>query len=351
MAATEFELIDRYFNQAGLVFDRAGVVLGPGDDAAILSVSPERQLLVSVDTLNEGVHFPAGAPPHLLAERCLRVNLSDLAAMGGDPVGFTLALSMPDVSESWLQAFSSALAQVAREFNCVLLGGDTTRGAFSVTVQVHGEVPRGQALLRSGARAGDGIYVTGTLGNGAAALSYLQAKSDLHDCDQPDPECEYWLNAFYRPVPRLKESQVLRGLASAAIDISDGLASDLVHIIEASSRACGRALGAALEVSRIPHSDEFQRLAPEEQQLELALSGGDDYELCVCIPPQHERAAEAALAATGTQFTRIGVVDGHAGVRLVDDNGQAEPLTIHGYRHFDAAPPSPGTARAPRGKP
>lgn len=337
MAATEFELIGRYFNQPGLVFDHPDVVLGPGDDAAILAVPPGRQLVVSVDTLNVNVHFPDDAAPALLAERCLRVNLSDLAAMGAEPLGFTLALSLSDVSGNWLQAFSEGLGQVAREFGCPLVGGDTTRGPLSMTVTVHGHVPAGQALLRSGARPGDSIYVTGELGNAAAALWYLQARPDFQALDISEAEHERWLQAFYRPQPRLAEGRLLREIASAAIDISDGLASDLAHILEASAQASGQPMGAVIDSRELPMSTDFRHRVATSRQVSLALSGGDDYELCVCIPPDQEAAAVAALAATATPFRRVGVVGSTPGIRLIDNSGREAPLAVKGYLHFDSA--------------
>lgn len=348
VAATEFELIGRYFNQPGLVFDHPDVILGPGDDAAILTVPPGRHLVVSVDTLNVNVHFPDDASPALLAERCLRVNLSDLAAMGADPLGFTIALSLPAVSESWLQAFSEGLGQAAREFNCPLLGGDTTRGPLSVTITVHGHVPSGQALLRNGARPGDSIYVTGELGDAAAALWYLQTRPDFLARDISEAEHERWLQAFYRPQPRLAEGRALREIASATIDISDGLASDLAHLLEASTQASGQPTGAVIDTRQLPVSTDFRHRIASSQQISLALSGGDDYELCACIPSSQESAAVAALAATGTPFRRIGAVDSGPGIRLVDGSGREAALTVRGYCHFDdrAVRHHPGGDRA-----
>lgn len=354
MAATEFELIARYFNQPGLVFDHPGVVLGPGDDAAILTIPSGRQLVVSVDTLNVGVHFPPDAPPALLAERCLRVNLSDLAAMGADPLGFTVALSLPGVSEEserWLQAFAEGLGRTAREFGCPLLGGDTTRGPLSVTVTVHGHVPAGQALLRSGARPGDSIYVTGELGNAAAALLYLQARPEFQARDISEAEHGRWLDAFYRPRPRLAEGRALREIASAVIDISDGLASDLAHILDASAQAGDEPLGAAIDSRELPMSNDFRARIETSRQVALALSGGDDYELCVCVPPRLEETATRLLAAVGTPFRRIGAIDHQPGIRLIDAEGREAPLGERGYCHFDDATggqADPDVARGPQ---
>lgn len=345
VVATEFELIGRYFNRPELAFAHPDVVLGPGDDAAILAQHTGRQLVVSVDTLNVGVHFPADAPPALLAERCLRVNLSDLAAMGAEPLGFTLALSMPTVSACWLQDFSDGLARVAQQFNCPLLGGDTTRGPLSITVQVHGHVPVDQALRRSGAKAGDLIYVTGELGCGAAALWYLQNSELFQARDISAAEHSRWLAAFYRPQPRLAEGQALRTLASAALDISDGIASDLKHILRASTPEGGETLGAVLDSRRLPVSEDFQQRVPADQQVALALGGGDDYELCVCVAPGNEVAAVSALAALGTPFHCIGHIDTGSGIRLINRDGGCTTMPDGGYRHFaeqSAAAPGAG---------
>ncbi|MEX2332929.1 MAG: thiamine-phosphate kinase, partial [Pseudohongiella sp.] len=320
-------------------FERTGIVLGPGDDCALLDIPKGYNLALSVDTLNEGVHFPAGADAYQLAQRCLRVNLSDLAAMGAEPLGFTLALSLPDVSESWLQGFSQGLSACAGNYRCSLLGGDTTRGPLAITIQVHGLVAAGQALRRSGASVGDAIYVTGTLGNAALALPYLTHQSGYELADLSAEQRGFLQVAFYQPEPRVHAGLALTGLASAAIDVSDGLASDLGHILQASGSVSGSdsdmaALGAIIDTAQIPLAAEFAGLAAAHDALPLALGGGDDYELCVTVPPQHEAQAQAAMKALNLRFSRIGEVIAGSGIMLRDANGESQPMRLSGYRHF-----------------
>jgi len=331
VALGEFELIRRYFAAPELAFVHADVVLGAGDDAAILTLPPGYQLVMSIDTLNECVHFPVGADPFLLAQRCLSVNLSDLAAMGAEPVAFMLAISLPAADEEWLAAFSRGLAKTAQTFQCPLIGGDTTRGPLSITIQVNGKVPAGKALLRSGAAFGDAIYVTGDLGDGAAALWWLldDARLDRSVLDAQDIDALQ--KAFYQPDARIDVGIALRGLASAVLDISDGLASDLQHILEASAR---QRLGAVIEADALPLSDTFRRCIPVTEQVALALSGGDDYELCATVPATNEIAAIAALKGLGVRFTRIGYVDDGVGFRIQTSSGQQHPLSLKGYNHF-----------------
>lgn len=328
MALAEFELIKRYFATPELAFAREGVVLGPGDDCALLELAPGHQLAVSIDTLNEGVHFPPDAQPYDLAQRCLRVNLSDLAAMGAEPLGFTLALSLPHTDETWLQNFSAGLAACAQAFNCSLIGGDTTKGPLAITIQVHGQVPAAQALRRDGASAGDAIYVTGPLGDAALALPYLIGDAEL--MTGLDADAQAWLRAaFYRPEARVTAGMALRGLASAAIDISDGLASDLRHILQASGVA-----GAILETENLPMSALLRRLVSSPQRLALALAGGDDYELCVTVGRRNEAQACRVMQEIGIAFTCIGELTMEPGLFLRDKGGALSSLELQGYRHF-----------------
>jgi thiamine-monophosphate kinase len=338
VAQGEFDLIRRYFAQPALNFKKASVLLGPGDDAAILSIPAGKQLVVSVDTLNESVHFPADADPFLLAQRCLLVNLSDLAAMGAEPLAFTLAISLPKPDENWLAAFSGGLAVVAQAYQCPLIGGDTTQGPLSVTIQVHGLVPTGKALLRSGAKPGDAIYVTGELGDAAAALWWLMSDTRLNHRALTRP-AEHVLNqAFYQPDARINAGIALRGRASAVLDISDGIASDLRHILDASSTA-EMTLGAVLDSRLLPLSDVFKNSVPDEETIKLALSGGDDYELCVCVSEAMEDEARAAMALLDIRFTRIGTViactgTSEANIQLIHADGSSHVLDWQGYNHF-----------------
>lgn len=331
MALGEFELIRRYFASPELAFAHADVVAGVGDDGAILTLPPGFQLVMSIDTLNETIHFPVNADPFALAQRCLLVNLSDLAAMGAEPVAFTLAISLPSADESWLAAFSRGLAKIAQAYHCPLIGGDTTRGPMSITIQVHGKVPAGNALLRSGASAGDAVYVTGDLGDGAAALWWLLDDARLDRSALDSRSIDALQQAFYQPHARIDAGIALRGLASAALDISDGLASDLQHILEAS--ACS-VLGAVIEADALPLSSTFRRCIPVTEQVALALSGGDDYELCVTVPVAKENAAIAALKGLGVRFTRIGFIDEGEGIRIQTSSGQQHLLSLKGYNHF-----------------
>ena len=331
MALGEFELLRRYFASPELAFAHADVVAGVGDDGAILTLPPGFQLVMSIDTLNETIHFPVNADPFALAQRCLLVNLSDLAAMGAEPVAFTLAISLPSADESWLAAFSRGLAKIAQAYHCPLIGGDTTRGPLSITIQVHGKVPAGNALLRSGASAGDAVYVTGDLGDAAAALWWLLDDARLDRSALDSRSIDALQQAFYQPHARIDAGIALRGLASAALDISDGLASDLQHILEAS--ACS-ALGAVIEADALPLSSTFRRCIPVTEQVALALSGGDDYELCVTVPVANENAAIAALKGLGVRFTRIGYIDECEGIRIQTSSGQQHPLSLKGYNHF-----------------
>lgn len=335
MALNEFDLIRRFFASSALNFASEHVVLGPGDDAAILAVPAGYQLVMSIDTLNESVHFPRAADPCLLAQRCLLVNLSDLAAMGATPLAFTLAISLPESDEAWLSAFSQGLAQVAQAWQCPLIGGDTTRGPLAITIQVHGLVPAGQALLRSGARPGDAVYVTGELGDAGAALWWLLGDTRLvRSALGPDAE-QVLQQAFYQPDARIHAGMALRGLASAALDISDGLVSDLQHILDASMHETP--LQAVLDVQAVPMSSVFCACVPRAEQLRLALSAGDDYELCVCIAPQHEASAVRRMADLGVRFTRIGELKPGHGVVLRWPDGHLQTPDWQGYNHFGAA--------------
>ncbi|HLS99102.1 MAG: thiamine-phosphate kinase [Porticoccaceae bacterium] len=312
MALHEFDLIRRFFTGIG----GAGpdIALGVGDDCALLDPPPGCQLAISTDTLVEGVHFPVACDPEALAGRALRVNLSDLAAMGAEPLGFQLALTLPSADEVWLAAFSRGLARDAGLFGCPLMGGDTTRGPLAITVTVIGTLPAGAALRRGGAGAGDLLYVTGTLGDARGALD-VPGEAHL--------AARYW-----RPEPRLAAGRLLRQFASAALDVSDGLAQDAGHIAAASG------LGCRIEADRLPLSAALVDACGRALASRHALTGGDDYELCFSVPPGKAEAMEAALAAAGEPVTRIGAMVPGAGVLCVD--GQGEPITLErsGYAHF-----------------
>lgn len=332
MASDEFDIIRRYFNRDGLAFPRAGVALGIGDDCALLTPQPGQQLAMSMDMLQEGVHFLPDADPYLLGQRTLLVNLSDLAAMGAKPLCFTLALSLPARVEKWLECFSAGLAEVGHAHDCPLVGGDLTSthsqcGVMTFCVQVHGEVPEGRAIKRSGAKVGDLIYVTGTLGDAAAGLILLQ--EDGSDSALSKAQRSDLVTAFYQPESRIEAGIALRDIATAAIDLSDGLASDLPHILRASG------VGAIIETQNLPLSDAFCALLPDANRLTLALGGGDDYELCFTLPPQAINEMETRLRTVGVSVTCVGRIEAHPGLRW-QRNNKLLKLAIGGYNHFPA---------------
>ena len=309
----EFELIRRYFLPLSRAGKHSAILLGPGDDCAIQRVGEGQDLVFSVDTLVEGVHFPEHYSPEHLGWRSLAVAASDLAAMGADPVCFTLAMTLPEADSDWLQGFSSGLSSASRQFGLNLAGGDTTRGPLTLTLQVHGTVPTDSAIRRSGAKPGDVICVSGTLGNAGAALAIL-------DLESPAAEQAELLTHYHAPQPRLALGRALRGSASAAIDISDGLAADLGHLLEASG------VGGTIDVGRLPLSDAL--VALREDASDLALYAGDDYQLCVTMP---NTSLEALPGAIRDQLTVIGRV--REGKGLIVDGGDARAQS-GGYDHF-----------------
>jgi len=318
----EFQLIQQFFQREQAENPAAGVVLGIGDDCALLQMPAGKQLAVSVDTLVADVHFPADAEPELIAERALRTNLSDLAAMGAEPLWFTLALTLPQADEEWLRSFSRGLFRCAREFGIALVGGDTTSGALSITIQVMGALASHHAMRRDGANVGDFILVTHSVGDGAAALASIQDRITLSD------ENRYYLHErFYRPTPRLKESQLIRELASSALDVSDGLVADLQHICDASD------VGAIIDVDTLPLSPVVLALNNLPQAYEWALSGGDDYELCFTVSPENMPDIAMLIAQGKLQATVIGEII--AGQRVICEfDGEPFTLTQTGYTHF-----------------
>jgi thiamine-monophosphate kinase len=310
----EFELIRRYFFPLAASGKHPDVLLGPGDDCAIQRVGKGQELVFSMDTLVEGVHFPKHYPPEKLGWRSLAVATSDLAAMGADPVCFTLAITLPRADPDWLRDFSSGLATASRQFGLNLAGGDTTRGPLSLTLQVHGTVPENRAIRRSGAKPGDLICVSGTLGNAGAALQFL-------DSDLPTPEQAQLLEHYHAPQPRLLLGKALRESASAAVDISDGLVADLGHLLEESG------VGGRIDVSQLPLSAALVALRADA--IDLALHAGDDYELCTTLP---EMALEQLPESIREQLTVIGRV--HEGEGLLV-NGKDPRGNSRGYDHFE----------------
>jgi thiamine-monophosphate kinase len=319
MALGEFELIAKFFTDIGRA--RADIALGIGDDCALLNPPAGQQLAISVDTLIADVHFPAHGNAALIAQKALRSNLSDLAAMGATPLAFTLALTLPHADTDWLAQFAQGLRACADEFDITLIGGDTTRGPVLVmTIQIIGTLPHGQALLRSGAKVGDSIFVTGTLGDARAALDYLTLPHNQLTAIQ-----QYFLQRYFTPLPRVQFAQQLRGIAHAAIDISDGLAADLGHILECSH------VGARIEPVRLPLSDAL-RTHPDAH--EFALHGGDDYELCFTVPHERLPQLHALAQQSGVRVTKIGEISEGSELLAVDAQGNVRTLVRSGYTHF-----------------
>lgn len=317
MAIGEFELIARYFSDIG---NARRIDLGIGDDCALLTPPDGYQLALSIDTLVVDVHFPAHADPYLIAQKALRTNLSDLAAMGAQPLAFTLALTLPNADENWLAAFSRGLRDCANEFDIALIGGDTTRGpALVISIQITGVVPAQRALLRSGAGIDDVIFVSGTLGDARAALELLATSPQLNAQQQS------LLSRYYTPSPRIALGVALRDIASAAIDISDGLAADLGHILERS------AVGAIIEPAKLPLS---RALRERTDAIELALYGGDDYELCFTVPPQKKKAMQNIAHQLSLPLTEIGTVVAGNELFARAASGRMQPLPCSGYSHF-----------------
>ena len=321
----EFDLIARYFTRPV-----RHAALGVGDDCALLAPRPGMQLAISSDMLVEGRHFFADVDPEALGHKALAVNLSDLAACGARPLAFTLALSLPRVDEAWLAGFSKGLLALADAHGCELVGGDTTQGPLNICITVFGEVPAGQALLRSGARAGDDIYVSGTLGDARLALEALLGHIHL-----PDELLAQARQRLERPTPRVALGLALRGIASSAMDVSDGLLGDFGHILKASG------VGACIrtdETIKLIAAGAFPSSATGQFDQKLlhqcTLAGGDDYELLFTAPPQHRAAVAAAAAQSQTAVTCIGQVDAAPGLRLLDAHGMPVENRFASFDHF-----------------
>jgi len=319
----EFSLIERFFSQpnAGAAQANSALQQGIGDDCAILRVPLGKELAFSLDTLVAGVHFPVDADPGEIAWRLLGAAVSDLAAMGAEPNSFTLALTLPELTEQWLKKFSQQLAIAADKYQITLAGGDTTKGPLTLSVQVQGFVEQGQALLRSGAAEGDFICVTGNLGDSRAGLELL-------DVEQPDTAQRYLLQRYYRPVPRVATGLLLRAYASACIDISDGLLADLNHILRRSE------VGARLDADSIPMSDAMRQVAGDNA-LQWALGGGEDFELCFTVPALQWPALQQQLQQHQVAVSTIGVVTATIELQIFRD-GQWQHIAASGYNHFSS---------------
>jgi thiamine-monophosphate kinase len=316
----EFDLIARHFTRA-----TPGAVLGVGDDCALLAPSPGMQLAVSSDMLLEGRHFSPQDSPAGLGHKSLAVNLSDLAAMGATPRWATLSIALPEANDAWLTAFARGFFRIADQHGIELVGGDTTRGALTLSITVIGEVPPGQALRRDGAQAGDDLWVSGTLGAAALALAYRQGRLFMEQIDAAKV-----LPALYLPTPRVELGIALRGIASSAIDISDGLLGDLGHILERSQ------VGVVVEFAALPMLPVVQTYLHENVARECVLAGGDDYELCFTAPAARRDAVQAAAESAGVAVARIGRITAEPGLAVIDADGQPIPIDHTGYDHFAA---------------
>lgn len=317
----EFELIESFFAANTPV--RNDVITGIGDDAAILAVPPGQQLVTTTDMLVAGIHFPEDTEPEDIGYKSLAVNLSDLAAMGANPAWFTLTLSLPTVDEDWLAAFSRGLFSLASKYELALVGGDTVRGPLVIGVQAHGFVPEGEALLRSGAEVGDTIYVSGTLGAAAMGLLTRQGKLDLTVTERQNARAK-----LDRPLPRVREALALRACVSACIDISDGLIADLGHILTASD------VGARVQLAQVPFDPVCVAHASGDERWRLALTQGDDYELCFTVPPVKQNQFKSIAESSPGLYSAIGEIEAAPGLRLVDGNGKTVQLPATGHNHF-----------------
>lgn len=321
----EFDLIARHFTRA-----TPGAVLGVGDDCALLAPTPGMQLAVSSDMLLEGRHFSPQDGPAGLGHKSLAVNLSDLAAMGATPRWATLAIALPQQDDAWLAAFARGFFRMADQHGIELVGGDTTRGTLTISITVIGEVPPGQALRRDGAQPGDDVWVSGALGSAALALAYRQGRLFMEQVDAARV-----LPALYLPTPRVELGIALRRIASAAIDISDGLLGDLGHILER-SQAGAAPIGARLEFAALPTLPVAQAYLHEKVARDCVLAGGDDYELCFTAPAGKRDAVAAAAQSAGVAVTRIGRITAAPGLTVIDADGQSLILDKTGYDHFAA---------------
>lgn len=320
---SEFDMINRYFAQANLTpsSDDKNCLLSIGDDCALLQL-PDKTLALSIDTLSSDVHFPCDAPAFLIGYRALMVNLSDLAAMGATPAYFTLALTLPWADEQWVSDFAQGLSEAAKPHAIYLIGGDTTRGPLSITIQVMGYVQPTHALKRSGAKVGDAIYVTGTLGDAAAGLQIIQ--EELEGSESAD----YLVQRYYQPSARVEVGKALAGVASSAIDISDGLLADLSHILKASG------VGARVLADQVPLSSMLLSFTSKVTARDWALTAGDDYELCFTVSPDKENELQAVSKTTGVAITKIGEITKSETLQCMDEHNQPIDFLTLGFRHF-----------------
>jgi thiamine-monophosphate kinase len=318
----EFSLIDTYFKS--VKYKRKDVLIGIGDDCAITQIPPGQALATTTDTLVSGVHFLADAPPRAIAQKAIAVNLSDLAAMGAEPAWISLSLTLPAIDETWLEEFSRGIQESTEYYSIELIGGDTVQGPLAITITAQGFVAPEQALTRSGAKPGDFLYVTGTLGDAGLGLDLL-----LNNIELPDPEHSgFLLKRLYYPTPRVFAGTSLRRVANACIDISDGLVADLKHILHASQ------CGAMLQLDKLPLSEAMVQSVDIHNAYRYALSGGDDYELLFSVSEEHKNSVDRALACCNVPVTCIGQLNGMSGKVNLRLHNQPYDFIDTGYEHF-----------------
>lgn len=321
--ASEFDLIQRYFTRSPANDAQTGVVLGVGDDAALLQVTPGMELAISADMLVAGTHFFEHIDPWLIGWKSLAVNVSDMAAMGAQPRWVTLALALPEANEAWVAGFAAGFFACADQFGIQLIGGDTTRGPLNICVQIMGEVPPGASLLRSHAQLDDDIWVSGQLGAAALALAGLQQRFSLTEAEQ-----ELCSRALHQPQPRVELGLALRGVAHAALDISDGLLADLTHILDRSQ------LGAEIDFASIPLMPTVSTYSHDSLVQQWILSGGDDYELCFTAPTSSRELIQQIGQQLGLSLGRIGRVVAGRKLQVLGQDGTALKIKEHGFDHF-----------------
>ena len=317
MSLSEFDIIKQYFKNNRQ--NHPSVIAGIGDDAAIVKIPEGYQLAISADTLVSGIHFPVSTNPYDIGYKALAVNISDMAAMGAKPLYVTLSITLESNDPEWISSFSKGFFALADKYSINLIGGDITRGALSISVQIMGILPDGQAMMRSGARPGDSIFVTGELGMAAYALF-----STNKACNETDQSC---LNRLNRPQPRLEVGMAVRNISTACIDISDGLNADLFHLLSASS------VGAEVKFNSVPICNVLNKLSPE-LLIKLGINSGDDYELCFTVSEQHEAELINISKKLPVKLTKIGKVTESEGLTWLGNDGKTIEIPDKGYRHF-----------------
>jgi len=316
----EFELIKHFFTEQTV--RRKDVLLGIGDDCAVVTSTKNQDIVVTTDTLVAGVHFPVGTSPKAIGHKAVAVNLSDIAAMGAKPSWISLAITLPEVNEDWLTEFCSGTFELCEYYNVQLIGGDTTQGPLSITITAQGLIPEGKYLSRSGAKSGDWLYVTGELGDAALALQHYKDKSLIASdiAEQVQKKLDF-------PRPRVLAGQALREYASAAIDISDGLLADLGHICQASN------VGANIVLDEVPLSDAMNKSQLFDDAINFALNGGDDYELLFTVSEDNKVGMETALSHVGVKVSCIGQINASQTISTTLDN-KPVPINASGFQHF-----------------